>query len=268
MHIDFSKPVTNDYFSKLDDGVLERCTAFTRQVSVLHNSKQYFSENEQLSHCWNRHLGPKCSPCVKAISHCGIVFRGDSRKPSVIFEEGFRSKKHPCIESDNDFFSIAFDSRLVARKVGMVSSVWAPDEEKMVCSTKRPDIATLFPITGSSPSTYVYSCYAHSGIKIYETVLPLETDWVTSATSISLQEVMTPIIPPEHVICAWKVSRTIKQTSQGYLEITSEYQESEINGNIDRCVTEYSKHISFPKPEIGSKRLKVYGNGVVEPESA
>ncbi len=108
MHIDASKPINKDYFDKLDSDIVEKCTAFARQVSRLNDDsvlgKKYLLETGQANPFWKHLGGFKYSPCVKTLAHCGIVFRGDSREPEVIFKEGFKSRCHPDIQSDNDFF--------------------------------------------------------------------------------------------------------------------------------------------------------------------
>lgn len=267
MHIDVTKPINTDYFSKLDNEVLEKCTAFTRQVSELDRDKKYLLETGQKNPYWKHLGGFKYSPCVKAIAHCGIVFRGDSREPAMIFKEGFKSRNHPDIQSDNDFFCVALESKLEPREISFMRETLAADQKNMVCSTKNADVATYFPNVDSDTPTYVYCCYVNSGIKIFETVSGLESPWLETAMVISAQEVMTPIIPPEHVICAWKVGRT-KLEDKWNVKFKPEYQEFKKNENVDFCVKEYSKLFPIPEPDKSSKTVKIYRNGVVEIECA
>ena len=267
MHIDFSKSVNSDYFTKLDDEISEKCTAFAKSVYKLGSGKKYLLETGEANPYWKSLCHFKFIPCVKAITHCGIVFRGDSRNPEIIFKQGFKSIHHPDIESENDFFGVALEAELEPRQCSISRETLVPNQKNMVCCTKDPYVAAYFPSLEAGASTYVYCCYVNSGIKIFETIAGLENRWLETSMAISAQEVITPIIPAEHVVCAWMVRR-IKLEGECEVMFKSEYIELKTNQNVDFCVKEYLKHTSIPEPDKSSKIVKVYSNGKVEVECA
>ena len=268
MHVDVSKPINSDYFSKLDDEILEKCTAFTREVSQLDVGKKYLFNSGQENPYW-KHLGQyEFSPCVKALSHCGLVFRGDSREPKSIFKDGFKSKDNPNIKCDNDFFEAVLNSRLASERTGLGHMEGLGiRKENVVCCTKNIDVATYFPNVEDSSATYVYCCYVNAGIKVFNTVKGLENPYLENRGSISTKEVLTPIIPPEHVIYGWKVSRKKLESLFG-VKFKTEYQEIMRNENIDSCVYKYLEFFPFPESDRSSKFITVHHNGVFDIENA
>lgn len=260
-------PYPRKEWLRLPSGRLESREITISTSSALNGSKKYLLETGQKNIFWKHIGGFEYSPCVKALAHCGIVYRGDSREPAIIFREGFKSRNHPDIQCDNDFFRVALESKLEPRIIEFMRETLAADQKNMVCCTKNIDVATYFPNVESNTPTYVYCCYVNSGIKIFETVSYLENPWLETAMAISAQEVMTPIIPPEHVICAWKVCRR-KLEDQWRLNFKPEYHELKKNVNVDFCVKEYSKLFPVPEPDKSSKTITIYRNGVVKIDRA
>ncbi len=84
---------------------------------------------------------------------------------------------------------------------------------------------------------------------------------------ISAQEVMTPLIPPEHIIYGCKVNR-VELESQWGVKFKPEFQDLNKNENLDFCVKEYSKFFPIPEPDKSSKTVEIYHNGKVEVQRA
>ena len=180
------------------------------------------------------------APSVKAVNHCGIVYRGDSRSPDIIFNEGFKLKDSPDILSEDDFFAKLLKARLITISTDQ-SEALVIAQETAVCTSKDRDVASYFPSDyNGSRATFVYCCYINTGIPAYKTVGDLDELFIRTNPMISAKEVLTPMIPAEHILCAWTVKRVLLSKKYCY-EFIPEYSNYCENPNTDYCVQEYLK---------------------------
>lgn len=191
---------------------------------------------------WKKISDRKYTPTESALTYTGYAFRGDSRPPGCIFTEGF--KKEECHNDE------VFQDKLKSMEVEFVdveSRSFCESEKQLsvnpnmsICLTENPYFATHFPFIDLEQPTYLYFCLVTKGVNLQEKAIPLKTDSNLISLTSSLNEIMTPRILSEHIVCAWPVKR----------------ERLYLRGRFDV--------VNAIKPDVGSLTLNKYVDGCVE----
>ena len=199
-------------------------------------------------------------PKDNAIKFIGLAYRGDSREPSEIFKTGFILKGNRKISSDVEFTDRLFSTRLEAypkkqdidcdsRNV-FLDRQFAPNPETAICLSKLPEVASYFPDCSDEGNTYLYCCFINQGIPIHETLDEINEMFCETFMAKAAKEIVTPEIPPEHIISAWRVERlkTEKPCRQKSFRIRA--STAILNQAKDDCVKKYMESNKIPDPVI------------------
>ncbi|WOG29667.1 hypothetical protein [Endozoicomonas sp. 8E] len=245
----------------------ETVKAFAREVAA-YPGKTYLPESENVffSHnpFWHHEGQFRFTPTLKTPSHIGMVYKGDSRPPETIFKTGFNRKSDDSDSiNDNDFLEALLSTKLSPYKLTHGPDFFGSyqlvnDSENKIISTSRnvavatwfpmfssqtePDSPELFiPEPGEEDSTYVYQCYVNTGIDICRTAADLTGAGLYTTSIKSFEEVITTRIPPEHVVSAWPVKRTVFNAGPyDIFGLKTRIQEKIVNPDIDQCAKTYT----------------------------
>ncbi|WP_422133147.1 MULTISPECIES: hypothetical protein [unclassified Endozoicomonas] len=244
----------------------ETVKAFAREVAA-YPGKTYLPESKNGSFSHNpfwQHKGQfRFTPTLKTPSHIGVVYRGDSRPPETIFKTGFNRKSDDSDSiNDNDFLEALLSTKLSGHKLAyqpIFSNYQLVNDSanKIICTSRNIAVATWFPMflsqnqpdspvlyipePGEEDSTYVYQCYVNTGIDMCKTAADLKGPGLRTTSIKSAEEVITTRIPPEHVVSAWPVKRTVFNAGPYYIfGLKTRIQEKIVNPDIDQCVKTYT----------------------------
>ena len=219
--------------------------AFGRGVSTNLSTKCECVDTSQKTLKYWKALGDrKYSPTLDAVSHCGLLFRGDDRKPDEIFKTGFLSRvSNNKISTEKEFYDQLLKAQVTFRPANRLITKW----KTAVCLSENAHVATHFPWSDDANSyTYVYCCYVHNGVKLFEKAQELKIDSENDIEMVvSGKEVITPEVPAEHVICAWKTERKNKQIPRCAV-YEPVFETPEYNFTTDACVTNCLKNSVVP----------------------
>jgi hypothetical protein len=220
--------------------------AFGRNVSESDAATFVTSKENKYEFVRWKNLGERTySPKPSAFTHCGLVYRGDTRDPDYVFNNGFLPKNKEKIKDDDEFYKALYKSKLIGRS-RFFSDCLVINEETTVCSSKNPFVAAYFPkVVDNESYTYVYCCFVHTGVKVFETVEELKQVGFDIGASQTAEEVFTPEIPETHVVCAWKTKRT-KLSIPFYTSYKPSFGSPIHNDARDPCVTEFLKENIIP----------------------